>query len=102
MTRGHKGRTDGNHTEVAKALLAIGCSVQSIAAVGLGCPDLLAAKWDVTVLFEVKDGSKPASERALTKHEKKFHEGWKGLCFVVESGEQAVRIMREAVRRYEP
>ena len=62
--RGHKGRVDANHGEVATALLAMGCSVQSLAVVGLGCPDLMAAKWDVTCLFEVKDGSKRAPSGA--------------------------------------
>lgn len=100
MSRGvQRCRLDSNHGEVTKALLAIGCSVQSLATVGLGVPDLLVAKWDVTVLMEVKDGSKSPSERALTKDEKKFHAGWKGLCFVVETPEKAVRIMLECVRR---
>ena len=34
-------RTDENHTAIVQALLDAGCSVQSLAAVGCGCPDLL-------------------------------------------------------------
>ena len=100
MSRGvQRCRLDDNHNDVAKALLAIGCSVQSLASVGLGVPDLLVAKWDVTVLLEIKDGSKSPSERELTKDEKRFHKGWKGLCFVVgppRNGTGFARVHRAA------
>ena len=99
MSRGvQRCRLDANHGDVAKALLSIGCSVQSLAAVGLGCPDLISAKDGVNVLFEVKDGSKPPSERKLTKDERAFSGRWKGPLFTVESAEEAVLLMNEAVK----
>jgi hypothetical protein len=36
-----RARTDSNHAEIVGALRAVGCLVQSLAAIGKGVPDLL-------------------------------------------------------------
>ena len=77
-------RTDSNQTEIVKALRAIGCSVQSLAAVGKGCPDLLVGWQGRNVLMEIKDGDKCPSARKLTEDETRWHAGWKGRVFVVK------------------
>lgn len=45
---------DGNHAMIAKAFKALGCSVESLAQVGKGVPDLLVARRGITWLVEVK------------------------------------------------
>lgn len=45
---------DGNHGLIAKAFRSLGCSVESLAAVGKGVPDLLVARRGITWLVEVK------------------------------------------------
>lgn len=90
-------RTDDNHAAVVQALRDIGCSVQSIASVGRGCPDLLWA-WspDVQGVMEVKDGTKRPSERRLTDSELKWRQQWKGRYDLVESVEEACNVVRPA------
>ena len=53
-------RTDANHAEVVAALIRVGCSVQSTAAIGCGFPVLIvfAPALGRLVLLEVKDGEK--------------------------------------------
>ena len=64
MRRGHQGRTDGNQQAVIDALRDEGASVQSLASVGDGCPDLVVGARGVTYLAEVKDGEKQPSASA--------------------------------------
>ena len=88
------GRTDANQTAIVAALRRIGCSVTSLASVGGGCPDLLVGWRSVTVLMEVKDGSKCPSKRTLTEAETEWHEAWTGgPAAVVEGPQQAVNLM---------
>ena len=83
-------RTDDNQTEIVKALRAIGCTVQSLAAVGEGCPDLLVARNGINFLLEVKDGSKPKSSRGLTAKELIWSLQWKGQLALVTSVKEAL------------
>ncbi len=85
------GRIDGNHTEIVKALRAIGCSVQALASMGGGVPDLLCGFHGRNVLLEVKDGSKPPSARVLTTEEGKWHAAWGGQVEIVCTAEEAQR-----------
>jgi Holliday junction resolvase len=66
-------RTDANQTEIVLALRAAGAFVQSLAACGCGVPDLLVMRGGRIVLMEVKDGSKPESERRLTPAQVAWH-----------------------------
>lgn len=91
-------RLDGNHAAVVDALRAAGIAVKSLASVGGGMPDLLCALRGVNVLLEVKDGSKPPSERALTAAEVEFFDTWPGAAFMVKSPEEAVSVVVEAAR----
>jgi hypothetical protein len=70
--------------------MSCGASVQSLASVGRGCPDLLVGFKGRNLLLEVKDGRKPPSARELTDDQKKWHGGWLGNVRVVESVEQAI------------
>jgi hypothetical protein len=86
-------KTDANHREIVEALRKVGCTVQSLASVGQGCPDLLVGFLGRNTLLEVKDGKKPPSQRALNDSELKWHQTWRGNVFVVESVADAFRIV---------
>jgi len=89
-------RTDFNQTEIVKALREAGCSVQSLAAIGKGCPDLLVAdKYGTLYLFEVKDGAKSASRRQLTDDQVLWHQAWCGPVYVVTSLAEALTLVAD-------
>jgi Holliday junction resolvase len=92
---------DGNHHAVVAELRRNGIAVLSLAAVGKGCPDLLCAFRDVTVLLELKNPEAergPAQAMKLTVQETEFIANWPGKVYVVTSPEEAVRVVVEAAR----
>ena len=87
-------RVDQNHDQVVTALRAAGATVQSLAGVGKGVPDLLVGYQGQTLLLEVKDGFKPPSKRALNEDQLRWHGNWKGGALaVVDSPDGALRIL---------
>jgi len=87
-------RTDANHEQVVSALRAAGATVQSLASVGKGVPDLLVGHQGHTLLMEVKDGQKPPSHRRLTEDQLKWHGAWRGgTLAVVDGPESALRVL---------
>jgi Holliday junction resolvase len=88
-------RTDANHEAVVKALREAGATVQSLASVGKGVPDLLVGFKSQTLLMEVKDSAKPASKRRLTEDQLRWHGSWRGgPLAIVDSPESALSILR--------
>lgn len=88
------GRLDDNHAEIVDFLRSIpGVSVQSLASVAFGCPDLLIGYQDINYLAEVKDGRKPPSKRRLTPAEVKWHEDWTGQKAIIKSVEDAAALL---------
>lgn len=90
-----RGRTDSNHSAIVKELRQAGCSVQSLADIGEGCPDILVGWQGLNLVFEIKDGTLPTSATRLTQHEKAWHLVWRGQVAVIETAEQALNIMRK-------
>lgn len=84
-------KVDANQEQVVSALRAAGAIVQSLAAIGKGCPDLLCAFRGNLFLLEVKDGSKVPSAQKLTDAQQKWHQAWGALVEVVNSPEQALQ-----------
>lgn len=85
-------KIDANQPDVVQALRQIGCFVQSLAPVGDGCPDLLVGFRGHTLLMEVKDGSRPPSERRLTPDQLEWHARWRGgPLSIVNDVEGAIR-----------
>jgi Holliday junction resolvase len=82
-------RIDANQEQVVSALRAAGATVQSLAGVGVGVPDLLVGYQGKTLLLEVKDGKKPPSERRLTEDQLKWHGAWRGGPLAVVDGVDA-------------
>ena len=92
----HSGsRIDANQPEIVDELRGLGCTVTSLASVGRGCPDLLIGIGGINLLAEVKDGNKPPSKRKLTDDEWEWHADWRGQVCVVESREDARRLVLE-------
>lgn len=86
-------RVDANHGAIVEALRAIGATVQSLAMVGRGVPDLLVGYRSENWLLEVKDGAKPDSARRLTPDEAAWHDGWRGQVATVASIEDALQVI---------
>jgi hypothetical protein len=84
-------RTDANQTQIVEALRKCGASVQSLAAVGKGVPDLLVGLRGRNYLLECKDGDKPPSARKLTPDQEQWHLKWAGQVLTVTSAEDALR-----------
>lgn len=84
-------KIDANQTEIVKALRAVGATVQSLAQVGSGCPDILVGFRDANFLFEIKNPAQPPSGRKLTDDEAKWHAIWRGQKTVVETVDDALK-----------
>ncbi len=89
-------RRDANERRVIDALRACGAYVKQINDEGLA--DLLIFYRGHTLIFEVKDGDKPPSARALTPAEQKFHDEWPGKnLYIVTSEHDALDILKKCV-----
>lgn len=89
MTR-RAAKVDMNQDQIVTALRAAGASVQSLAQIGKGCPDLLVGYGDPATLFlmEVKRGR--GKVNAL---QAKWHAGWKTSVLVVYGPEDALKVI---------
>lgn len=86
-------RIDSNQAEIVEVLRRAGASVQSLAALGKGCPDLLIGFQGRNYLAEVKDGGKRPSARRLTGNEQQWLDRWTGQAAVVENEIDALRMI---------
>lgn len=86
-------RVDRNQPNIVMALRKAGASVQMLHQIGKGCPDILVGFRGRCYVFEIKDGSRAPSERELTPDERKWHRDWRGQVAIVETEEQAVRVL---------
>ena len=82
-------KVDANQQEIVETLRSRGASVQSLARVGDGCPDLLVGWRGKNTVLEVKDGAKSPSRRRLTPDERRWHALWLGQVETVSTVEQA-------------
>ena len=84
-----RAKVDGNHAEIVAALRQAGASVQSLATIGHGCPDLLVGIGGHTALLEVK-----APKGRVTPDQHEWHGSWRGgTLAVVDSPEAALRVI---------
>lgn len=87
-------KIDANQEAVVTALRTAGATVQSLANVGKGVPDLLVGYKGQTMLMEIKDGFKAPSARLLNKDQLRWHGNWKGGALaVVDSPDAALRMI---------
>ena len=81
-------KVDANQQQIVKALRKVGASVQSLAAIGDGCPDLAVGYRGKNLLLEVKQ-----PKGKLTEDQEKFHREWKGDLCVVRSVDEALLLL---------
>ena len=82
-------KVDANQEQIVKALRSAGATVQSLAGVGKGVPDLLVGYQGKTLLMEVKDGRLAPSARRLTEDQLVWHGAWRGGPLAVVDGVDA-------------
>lgn len=88
-------KIDRNQPEIVAALRKAGASVQSLAGVGVGCPDLLIGFQGKTALVEIKDGKKVKSAQKLTDCQVDWHENWRGGTLATVDGiDAALRVLK--------
>ena len=90
-------RVDANQSKIVKELRSIGATVQSLADLGDGCPDILVGTQGKNFLFEIKDWKQPPSKRRLTPKEKLWQESWRGQVHTIETFSEALTILGLAV-----
>lgn len=88
-------KIDDNQELIVRALRRAGASVQSLGAVGSGCPDLLVGHRGRTFLIEVKDGTKAPSKQALNPAQKAWHAAWRGSRVEVARSIQEALVVLE-------
>lgn len=87
-------KVDDNHKSIVDTFRKMGCSVQSLAGVGQGVPDLLVSFGGVNRLVEVKDGSKIPSQRKLTPAQEKWIIDWPTRVYLVETTAEAMMLVQ--------
>ena len=86
-------KVDDNQKVIVETLRRVGFSVQSLAATGKGCPDILVGSNGKNFLFEIKDGAKPECKRKLTPDEEAWHKAWKGQIHIALCAEEIIAIV---------
>lgn len=91
-------KIDANQKKIVEQLRKCGYSVQSLASIGKGTPDILVGTnigsgGGRNYLFEIKDGSKTPSQRKLTPDEVKWIENWRGQVNVVTNIDEILKII---------
>ncbi len=86
--------TDANQQEIVDALRKIGCTVLVI-----GRPlDLLVGLRKRNFLFEVKRANVSPSQKKKTKAQREFFKTWEGQARIVETAEEAIRVVTKSYR----
>lgn len=86
MSRKYHCKADANQPEIVAAIRAIGGTVLHMHTLGHGAPDIAIGYGGLTLLAEIKDGSKK-----LTPDELAWHESWTGGCYLIRNIEDAAR-----------
>ena len=86
-------KIDRDQPEIVDGLIRFGATVQSLATVGVGCPDLLVGFKERNYLLEVKNESDPPSAQKLTDYQKAWHKMWRGRVATVRSLSEAILVL---------
>lgn len=93
MANRRAAKVDENQSALVELIRAMGVSVAITSAAHDGFTDLVIGFGGVTVLVEVKDGSKEPARRKLTPQQATFHGSFKGAITVIENEQQAVELV---------
>ncbi len=81
-------RVDANHSMIVAALRQVGASVQDLAKVGQGCPDILVGYRGQNYLMEIKvNRGKPTPAQVV------WHMTWQGQVVVVRDVDEALHVI---------
>lgn len=86
-------RVDENQADIIEGLRFVGVSVQPLHTIGKGCPDLLCGFRGNNYLLEIKNEAQPPSKRKLTDDQIKWKHEWCGTVDIVESLDEALRVV---------
>ena len=78
-------KVDKNQRAIVAALRKAGCSVQSLASVGAGCPDILVGHRRRNTLLEIKTPTGETNEL-----QREWAQAWDGQCSIVRTPEEAI------------
>ena len=81
-------RVDANHSLIVAALRQVGASVQDLAKVGKGCPDILVGYRGQNYLMEIK-----TSKGKATLPQIAWHTFWQGQVVVVRDVDEALHVI---------
>lgn len=84
-------RKDANHKDIVNLFRRLGWAVLDVSQLK-NCCDLVVSKGGQTICIEIKDGTKPPSDRKLTEGEAKFQSEWKGRYQIVCSEDDVLNI----------
>jgi len=88
-----RGKVDLNQPEIVDALRKVGATIQSLANIGNGCPDILVGHDGVWYVIEIKNGNLAPSKQRLTSDEDKWHQSAQTPVHVVNSVAEALKII---------
>ena len=84
-----KPKTDANQSDIVKAIRKAGGSVQILAAVGAGCPDLLVGWKGLNILLEIK-----SEKGKLTPDQQVWWREWLGgRPFIIRSPYEGIKLL---------
>lgn len=86
-------KIDANQTNIVAGLRRAGATVQSLATIGKGCPDILVGFRGKNILMEIKDGELSRSRQALTALQIVWHSKWEGEVHVITSLIEALKVL---------
>ena len=81
-------RVDANHGVIVAALRQVGASVQDLAKVGKGCPDILVGYRGQNYLMEIKTNKGKATLPQIA-----WHTFWQGQVVVVRDVDEALHVI---------
>jgi len=81
-------KVDANHSTIIAALRQVGATVQDLAKVGQGCPDILVGFRGRNYLMEIKmNKGKP------TPAQDAWHLTWQGQVVIVRTADEALHVI---------
>lgn len=81
-------RVDANHAAIVAMLRQVGATVQDLAKVGQGCPDILVGFRGRNYLMEIKvNKGKP------TPAQDAWHLTWQGQVVIVRTADEALHVI---------
>ena len=81
-------KVDANHGVIVAALRQVGASVQDLAKVGKGCPDILVGYRGQNYLMEIKTNKGKATLPQIA-----WHTFWQGQVVVVRDVDEALHVI---------